>query len=170
MGRGFQEAANNVRRAWTVFGVVVVVLALGITAWSLSKTEAQRSPELSGEALNELLRGWRDAIAPHATLPTDPETSARVIAARIAQEYCGDDDVREVTDSVETTNDVHFYVPGCVPVDEGGENRLDTPEAALEVHPGYLPTVGTKGDSCHVNVGARYKGFGLCVTDLMKGQ
>ena len=149
-----------------------MVLTLAVAAWSLSKTEAERSRELSGAALNELLQGgWRKAIAPHATLPTDPETSARVIAGRIAQEYCGDDDVREITDSVETTNDVRFYVPGCVPVDGGGEDRLDTPSADLEVHPGDLPTVGVRGgDSCHVNVGDRYEGFGLCVTNLMKGQ
>jgi hypothetical protein len=156
-----------------VAGGVVVVLALAAVAWSLSSTESPSgTSELSGSALNDLRQGgWRKAIAPHATLPVDPDVSAQAIAARIAQEYCGEPDVREVTHSNETTNDTRFFVPGCVPVDEGGENRLDFPEATLEVHPGELPTVGVRGmGSCHVNVGARYEGFGLCVTNLRKGQ
>jgi hypothetical protein len=150
-----------------------VLLVVAVTAWSLYSNESpgDNSSELSGDALNDLRRGgWRKALAPHATLPIDPEVSAQVIAARIAEEYCGEPDVREVTHSNETTNDVRFFVPGCVPVDEGGEDRLDFPEAVLEVHPGDLPTVGVRGaGSCHVNVGARYEGFGLCVTDLLKG-
>ena len=162
-----------VRWRWGLAAALVGVVAVAGAVWAvIADPEAEQNDILSDEKLEELREGgWREAVKPLATLPVDPNTSAQAVAARIAQEYCGEPEVREVTHSNEVPNDTRFFVPACVPVTRDGTTRLDIPYATISVTPGELPVVRVEGgDSCNVNVGARYDGFGLCVTNLLKGQ
>ena len=153
--------------------VVLAVLACLIAAFGLTLIGRAIDPGdpvgLDKVELSDMRSGgWRAAIAPHSSIPIPPESAAAEVARRLAIAYCDDDSVEEVHFD-DTESAYHFFVPGCLEIEEP-ENRLEEADAQIEVHVGVLPILSAPGVAhCKVNAGAQYEDHGLCVRDLLKG-
>lgn len=154
------------RRILLIIAGVVTATALTVVGRAIDSDEPKSLTRAQVEDIKA--GGWRGALAPHSTIPVPSESGAEEVAVRLALKYCDDGDAEEI-ESVVVGSEYHMFVPSCLEIDLP-ENRLETPNASIEVAVGPLPALSLPGGQhCYVNVGAQFEDHGLCVKDLLKG-